>query len=237
MASNPKYKWHRRIKETARAFAAFQSYLDAGPDRALRDTYRHFYCKPKARQCPGFFSEWAKRYDWKGRAAAYDAHLANIRERAEERAIEDESAKWAQRQEQRRHEAWEMADELLAKARLMLKMPLTIQEKKEETEVREEVDPETGEVKAVVIRNDITVIKPVKWLMKDVSGFLEVVEKLRKVALEEDDTQRIDLRIVVERHLDKLRGQGFDVDSIDAAEIAQLALELADDEIEQNTRH
>lgn len=236
MASNPKYKWHKRIRETPRAFAAFQCYLDLGPERNHRDAYRQAYGNPKARQCPGWFSEWTKKYDWKGRTAAYDAHLANIRERAEEKAVADESAKWAQRQEQRRHEAWDMAQELLEKARLMLKMPLTIQEKKEETEVREEVDPETGEVKSVIIRNDITVIKPVKWLMKDVSGFLEVVEKLRKVALEEDDTQRIDLRIVVERHLDKLRGQGFDVDSIDAAEIAQLALELADDEIE-NTRH
>ncbi len=236
MVSNAKYKWHKRRTESTRAFAAFQTYLDLGPDRTKLEAYRQKYGRKQATKCPGWFSKWTTDFNWAERAEEYDAHVAAVRFRAEERAIESESERWAKRQEQRRQQAWDLAEELLAKAQLMLRMPLTTQSKEEETEVREEIDdPETGEVKTVHVIKQITTVKPVRWIMRDVVAFMDVIERLRKVALAEDTTQKIDLRIIVEKHLDDLRANGIDISDINIDEVLQLATELADEEIE--SRH
>lgn len=81
--------WDRQPDETAPAYAAFQAYLDLGPDRSIR----------KAAQVVGksmtSLGGWSKTHDWVARSEAWDS----IPRRALAEAYEDMAARIAAQHE------------------------------------------------------------------------------------------------------------------------------------------
>jgi len=74
--SNP---WDRRPDETDKAYHAFATYLDLGPDRSLEKTRLKL-----AKESPGYvrtLKKWSAEREWVTRAGAYDiAQRAQIEE-------------------------------------------------------------------------------------------------------------------------------------------------------------
>jgi hypothetical protein len=100
---NEKELWDRLEPETDRAFEAFRTFLSLpSSDRTLVAAYRRFVGNPNASKVSDAWSEWARRYAWKERARAYDAHIDRIRRHAMEEAIEQEAAEHARQVERAR---------------------------------------------------------------------------------------------------------------------------------------
>jgi hypothetical protein len=83
--------WERQRGETAKAFAAFVAYREQSPDKrtlaaAARATYGERGVR-KNGQVIGVMQEWIRRHEWAARAAAWDAHLDDLRRREDEKAV------------------------------------------------------------------------------------------------------------------------------------------------------
>lgn len=86
MTDAPRDPWERRADETERAWVAFQTYRDLEPgDRSLAEAARRIY-GPRGVQKNGMVvgrvREWSVRYDWRDRAAAWDAEVDRRRREA-----------------------------------------------------------------------------------------------------------------------------------------------------------
>lgn len=83
--------WERQPGESAKAFAAWCHYRDLGPGRSLALAYAEWRRgsggSGDAAKAAGYWQEWSAKYEWVARAAAYDAHLEEIRRLAREDAI------------------------------------------------------------------------------------------------------------------------------------------------------
>jgi hypothetical protein len=98
-------------RETNKAFAAFKTYLDMGPERSLAALGRKLDMH-RARLC-----RLSKKFDWQARVKAYMAHLALVERQAAESAAVRNGVDWAKRQEQQREEEWQTRTEALGLAR------------------------------------------------------------------------------------------------------------------------
>jgi hypothetical protein len=108
--------WERRAGETAKAYAAFLSYRDAGPGRTLAQV-------AAARGCQlALVKRWSAKHEWRARARAWDAEQAREVERV--------------RREQRRAEVEQQAEDAGLLRKLMRAFLKGL--------VRR--DPETGEL-------------------------------------------------------------------------------------------
>ena len=83
--------WHRQERETSKAYEAFCIYRDQGPNRSIQRTASELgkSLTPIRR--------WVKKWDWMGRALAWDEHLQVIRDSEIEGTQRDHA--------NRRHEA------------------------------------------------------------------------------------------------------------------------------------
>lgn len=160
--------FERRDDESEKAFAAFKVFLDLGDARTVRDAYRQVSGNPGATQAAGYFSEWAKRFDWFERAADYDRHLF----RAETKTVESERVKWTRRRESLREDAFSDAQALRARARAILALPI-----EETTETKDELDEDGKTVLRTVI-----VRKPVNVRATDPVQMLNVADRLARLA-------------------------------------------------------
>jgi hypothetical protein len=96
--------WHRLEPETDRAYEAFQTFLGLpSGDRTLVAAYRSYVQNPDSSKVSDTWSEWARRYAWKERARAYDAHIDRIRRNSMEEAIQQEAAEQARQAERARN--------------------------------------------------------------------------------------------------------------------------------------
>ena len=66
--------WERQPCDTAKSWAAFQLYRDAGPGRSLSNITEHLGLKSK------LLARWSSRYAWGMRVDAYDNHLSAIKQ-------------------------------------------------------------------------------------------------------------------------------------------------------------
>jgi hypothetical protein len=108
--------WDRLEPETDRAFEAFRTFLSLpSSDRTLVAAYRRFVGNPNASKLSDAWNEWARRYAWKERARAYDAHIDRIRRNAMEKAIEEEAAEQARQAERTRYHLNELLTNYHAK--------------------------------------------------------------------------------------------------------------------------
>jgi terminase small subunit-like protein len=90
--------WDQQKDESAQAFASFTKYRDAGVTRTLNGVYsERLGGVPK--RASGRWQDWAKRYRWHARAAAWDNEQQQIRDEAQNRAIAKVAEKAAVKQE------------------------------------------------------------------------------------------------------------------------------------------
>lgn len=153
----PPLPWERQPGETAKAFQAFRAYRDLYPprDRSVLAAYRQAKGKPHARRAAGIWNRWCAEHAWVERAHAYDLH----REQLERQAREET---WRVRAAQVADTEWDLAQQLIERAREMLRLPLV--------EQRLERDGRT------------IIIKPTRWSAGDVRGYAELASRLMRLA-------------------------------------------------------
>ena len=103
--------FEQQPRETSKAFAAFKIYLDLGPNRSLVSAAAKMGCSKRR-------MEWlSRKYDWPGRVAARDAHVADLERQAIERLAVEKAVEWWQLHEPARRQAWLEAEEAIAMVR------------------------------------------------------------------------------------------------------------------------
>ena len=100
-------EFERLPRESAKAHAAFRTYLDLGAERSLAVT------AARVGKSKRLMERWSRKHDWPGRVAAHAAHVADVERRAiEERAVA-QAVEWDKLTEAVRREAWRKSEELL----------------------------------------------------------------------------------------------------------------------------
>ena len=200
MSSNP---WDRLPDETDAAWRAFCIYRDLGPKRTVSEAYRNCYGKGPDKEPPKFFRKWAKRYDWKRRAAAYDNRLTVIEVDEARKRIAAEIDEWVSREKELRRAAYDRALALLSKAEEMLAFPI---------------------VERVTERDGRTIIiKPMRWRAGDIAKLAEAAERLARLALDMRE-EAID---VDAREVDERRARVLELMKRDSQAVATLVESLA----------
>jgi len=103
--------FEQRPRESTKAFAAFRIYLDLGPNRSLASAATQMGCSKRRMEA------LSRKYDWPGRVAARDAHVANLERQAIERLACEKAVEWWQLHEPVRRQAWLEAEELILMVR------------------------------------------------------------------------------------------------------------------------
>jgi hypothetical protein len=109
MAEHP---WERQEGETSKAFAGFESYRMLGPGRSLQAAWERYCSRPgmlrerrqargeEALHCPGYWTAWARKWNWRERAVAWDEEVAAL---ARDRELDLQlQARVAEQEEDRR---------------------------------------------------------------------------------------------------------------------------------------
>ena len=107
--------YEQQPNESAKAFAAFSTYLNLGPERSLAMVAQ------KLHKSVTMLGRWSAKFDWPARVAAHAAHLAAVEREATEAVARLKSAEWLKRQEQIREREWAMHEKALAAAERGLK--------------------------------------------------------------------------------------------------------------------
>lgn len=103
--------FERQERESDKAFTAFRTYLDLGPDRSL------VAVADKVGKSKTMIERWSRKFDWPARVQAHTAHLADIERKTAEALAVQAGTDWAKRQEVHREDEWQARGELLALAR------------------------------------------------------------------------------------------------------------------------
>lgn len=103
--------FEQQERESDKAFAAFKTYLDLGPERAL------VLVADKVGKSKTMIERWSRKFDWPARVQAHAAHLADIERKTAEALAVQAGTDWARRQEQHREDEWQTRGELIALAR------------------------------------------------------------------------------------------------------------------------
>jgi hypothetical protein len=103
--------FEQQERESNKAFAAFKTYLELGPDRSL------VAVADKLGKHRTLLERWSTKFDWPARVQAHTAHLAGVERKAAEVIAASNGVDWAKRQEAHREDEWQARSELLALAR------------------------------------------------------------------------------------------------------------------------
>jgi hypothetical protein len=103
--------FEQQERESDKAFAAFKTYLELGPERSLA------VAADKLGKSKRMMEKWSRKFDWPARVQAHAAHLADIERRTAEALAVQAGTDWAKRQEQHREDEWQTRSELIALAR------------------------------------------------------------------------------------------------------------------------
>ncbi|HLP78981.1 MAG TPA: hypothetical protein VK327_18935 [Candidatus Paceibacterota bacterium] len=98
-------------RESNKAFAAFKTYLDLGPDRS------HVLVAEKIGVSKRMVHKWSAKYGWVERVAARDAYIAEVERLAIERVAVENAVEWWKLHEPTRREAWQEAEATIAMVR------------------------------------------------------------------------------------------------------------------------
>ncbi len=101
----------RQRRESSKAFAAFQAYLELGLERS------HAMVAEKLGVSRRLIHEWSKKYGWMERIAGRDAYLAEVERMAIERVAVEKAVEWWKLHEPVRREAWLEAERAIAMVR------------------------------------------------------------------------------------------------------------------------
>ncbi len=122
----PKEPWDRRRDEPAKAYSAFEIYLDLPPgQRTLKAAYRLYTGNENAGGPSDHFKGWAKRHDWEERALAYDDAKAKARFEGELAGIEDQWKSLGAQKEKMHAQLMDLAEAAYEKALAIYEQELT----------------------------------------------------------------------------------------------------------------
>jgi hypothetical protein len=213
MAEHP---WERQEGEPSKAFAGFEGYRMLGPDRSLQAAWEKYCTRPgtlrerrqadreEARHYPGYWAAWARKWEWRERAAAWDEEVAALaRDRELDRELQTRMAEQEEDRRQRQLLLEEARGARTAGRQLLRKLLQGI---------------EAGEL------NDLTASDLLPHLQK-ISGLLEVGQRLERMfSGEPTDVTRLetDTREVVTKLLSILQ------DFVPAERLGDLARKLKD---------
>ena len=144
----------RLPNESEPAYAAFVTFLQAGVGRSARETGR------KVGKSWSLVSRWCAKYHWLERAKASRPLAGAVARKSRGGEVIASAGLWAKRMEKTREEAFQVAEELIAKARAMLKFPLS------------ETTSSDGK----------TVVKPGRWSFADAARMMDTGNRLRQLA-------------------------------------------------------
>jgi len=101
----------RQPRESSKAFAAFQTYVELGLERS------HAVVAEKYGISRRMIHKWAKKFGWTERIAARDGYLADAERMAIERVATEKAVEWWKLHEPIRREAWLEAERAIAMVR------------------------------------------------------------------------------------------------------------------------
>lgn len=107
--------FERQERESDKAFAAFKTYLELGPERSLA------VAGDKLGKSKRMMEKWSRKFDWPARVQAHAAHLADIERKTAEALAVQNGVDWAKRQQDHLEDEWQSRTELLALAREAIK--------------------------------------------------------------------------------------------------------------------
>jgi hypothetical protein len=96
--------WVRQEGEGAEAFAAAEAYFVLGAGRSLAKVGQ------KLGKSRSLLERWSQEWRWVERAEAYDRRMAWVAQRARERALDQETERWARRRDEVRERDWRIAE-------------------------------------------------------------------------------------------------------------------------------
>ena len=103
--------FEQQPRETSKAFAAFKTYLDLGPNRSLVAAAAKMGCSKRR-------MEWlSRKYDWPSCVVAFNRHFADLERQAIERLACEKAVEWWQLHEPARRQAWLEAEEAITMVR------------------------------------------------------------------------------------------------------------------------
>lgn len=103
--------FEQQERESNKAFAAFKTYLELGPERSLASAGE------KLSKSKRMMEKWSRKFDWPARVQAHAAHLAEIERKSAEAVAVRSGVDWAKRQEEHREDEWQTRSELIVLAR------------------------------------------------------------------------------------------------------------------------
>lgn len=106
--------FEQQPKESARAFAAFKTYLELGPERSLAIVAK------KHGKSRTMIERWSRRLDWPARVRAHTAHLALVERQAIESLAMEKAVDWSKVHEAVKVAEWQRHKKLIALADEML---------------------------------------------------------------------------------------------------------------------
>ena len=103
--------FEQQPKESAKAFAAFQTYLGMGPQRSLDAVSQ------KCAKSLPLLKRWSARWEWTLRVAAQAAQVAAVERLAVAVVARARAVDWAQRETALRETEWAMHERAIAAAK------------------------------------------------------------------------------------------------------------------------
>jgi hypothetical protein len=118
-------QWLKQKNETAKAYAAFQVYLELGKERTIDSAHTQATGHQNTvKRSSRAWLRWSSKYNWVARANAYDEHLIILQmQHAEEETKRKATATLARREKLLQAEL-ELAARLLDRARKILEKDL-----------------------------------------------------------------------------------------------------------------
>jgi len=101
-------------RESNKAFAAFRTYLDQGPQRSLAAV------AAKLGKSTVLMERWSRRHDWCGRVAAHAGYVAQVEREAIESLAREKAIEWQKVHEEQRIEEWRQRCRLVKLAELVI---------------------------------------------------------------------------------------------------------------------
>jgi hypothetical protein len=106
--------FEQQSRESDKAFAAFKTYLELGPERSLA-TVAEKHGKSRT-----MIERWSRRFDWPARVQAHAAHLALVERQAIESLAMEKAVDWSKVHEAVKVAEWQRHKKLIALADEML---------------------------------------------------------------------------------------------------------------------
>ena len=107
-------KFEQQSRESNKAFAAFRTYLELGPDRSLA-TVAERVGKSKT-----MVERWSRRFDWPARVEAHAAQVADAERKAIEALAVERAVEWDKVHEAVKIAEWQRHKKLIALADEMI---------------------------------------------------------------------------------------------------------------------